>query len=58
LITPFAVAAALAAQAPKIEEHYFEIMFGLGAMILLVAWLPIVLKNCRYRSPLSAWGSA
>ena len=45
-------AAALAAQTPKIEEHYFEILFGLGAMILLVAWMPIVLKKLPLSLPI------
>jgi NhaP-type Na+/H+ or K+/H+ antiporter len=49
-------AAALAAQAPKIEEYYFEIMFGLGAMILLVAWMPIVLKKLPLSLPIVCVG--
>jgi NhaP-type Na+/H+ or K+/H+ antiporter len=44
--------ATLAAQAPKIEEHYFEILFGLGAMILVVAWLPILLKKLPLSLPI------
>lgn len=45
-------AANLAAQAPKLEEHYFEIMFGLGAMILLIAWLPIIIKKLPLSLPI------
>jgi NhaP-type Na+/H+ or K+/H+ antiporter len=45
-------AAPLAAQIPKVEELYFEILFGLGAMILLVAWLPIVLKSLPLSLPI------
>jgi divinyl chlorophyllide a 8-vinyl-reductase len=52
LIPMVSEAAALAAQAPKIEEHYFEIMFGLGAMILLVAWMPIALKRLPLSLPI------
>lgn len=42
----------LASQAPKIEEHYLPILAGLGAMILLVAWLPIVLKKLPLSLPI------
>ena len=49
MIPVLSEAATLAAQAPKLEEHYFGNLFGLGGMILLVAWLPIILK----RMPLS-----
>lgn len=45
-------AASLAAQAPTIAEHYFPILFGLGAMILLVAWLPIALKKMPLSLPI------
>ena len=45
-------AATLAAEAPKLEEHYFLILFGLGAMILLVAWLPIALKKLPLSLPI------
>ena len=45
-------AATLAAQAPEIQERYFPILFGLGAMILLVAWLPIVLKKLPLSLPI------
>lgn len=45
-------AATLAAQAPKIEEYYFEILFGLGAMILLVAWVPIFLRKLPLSLPI------
>lgn len=42
----------LASQAPKIEEHYLPILAGLGAMILLVAWLPIALKKLPLSLPI------
>ncbi|MDB5694932.1 MAG: nhaP 1 [Sphingomonas bacterium] len=45
-------ASTLAAQAPKLAEHYFGILFGLGAMILLVAWLPILLKRLPLSLPI------
>ncbi|MCX7283158.1 MAG: hypothetical protein NTX28_03790, partial [Novosphingobium sp.] len=45
-------AVALAAQAPTINEYYFQILFGLGAMILLVAWLPIVLRKLPLSLPI------
>ena len=49
-------AASLAAQAPQIEQHYFEILFGLGAMILVVAWVPIVLKKLPLSLPIVCVG--
>jgi len=52
LIPYLSEAATLAAQAPKLEEHYFEILFGLGGMILLVAWLPIILKKMPLSLPI------
>jgi len=52
LIFLLSEAAALAAQAPKIEEHYFAILLGLGAMILVVAWLPIALKRLPLSLPI------
>lgn len=45
-------AAALAAQAPKITEHYLELMFGLGAMILIIAWVPLILKKLPLSLPI------
>lgn len=52
MITQLSEAAALAAQAPKLEEHYLLILFGVGAMILLVAWLPIALKKLPLSLPI------
>ncbi|HZF43492.1 MAG TPA: cation:proton antiporter [Sphingomonadaceae bacterium] len=52
MIALLSEAAALAAQAPKIEEHYFAILFGLGALILVVAWLPIALKKLPLSLPI------
>ena len=52
LIHALSEAATIAAQAPTLEEHYFQILFGLGAMILLVAWLPIVLKKLPLSLPI------
>lgn len=52
MITQLSEAAALAAQAPKLEEHYLLILFGLGAMILLVAWLPVALKKLPLSLPI------
>ena len=52
MIPEVSEAVALAAQAPRIEEHYFEILFGLGAMILIVAWLPIALKKLPLSLPI------
>ena len=45
-------AATIARQAPKIGEWYFEILFGLGALILLVAWLPIALRRVALSLPI------
>ena len=45
-------AAALAAQAPRITEHYLELIFGLGAMILIIAWVPLVLKKLPLSLPI------
>jgi sodium/hydrogen antiporter len=45
-------AATLAAEAPKLAEHYFQLLFGLGAMILLVAWVPILLKRIPLSLPI------
>ena len=45
-------AATLAAQAPKLQEHYLDILFGLGAMILVVAWVPILLKKLPLSLPM------
>ena len=45
-------AANLAAQGPKLEEHYLGILLGLGGMILLVAWLPILLKRLPLSLPI------
>ena len=45
-------AVTLAAQARKLEGHYFTILFGLGALILLVAWLPVVLKKLPLSLPI------
>lgn len=45
-------AAAIAAQAPTIAEHYLELVFGLGAMILLIAWVPIIFKKLPLSLPI------
>jgi NhaP-type Na+/H+ or K+/H+ antiporter len=45
-------AATLAAQAPVLQEHYFGILFGLGTLILLVAWAPIALKKLPLSLPI------
>ncbi|QIG78960.1 cation:proton antiporter [Stakelama tenebrarum] len=50
--TAGAEAAALAEEAPRIGQFYFEILFGLGAMILLVAWLPIALRKLPLSLPI------
>lgn len=49
-------AATLAAQGPKLEEYYLGILLGLGAMILLVAWLPILLKRLPLSLPIICVG--
>jgi sodium/hydrogen antiporter len=46
----------LAAEAPEIYEHYAIILFGLGIMILLVAWLPIALKRMPLSLPIICLG--
>ncbi|MFN3511352.1 MAG: sodium:proton antiporter, partial [Tsuneonella troitsensis] len=45
-------AATIAAQAPTIGAYYFEILFALGALILLVAWLPIALHRMALSLPM------
>lgn len=45
-------AAVIAAEAPRIGAHYVEILAVLGGMILLVAWLPIVLKKLPLSLPM------
>lgn len=45
-------AAQIAAEAPTIEAYYFEILFGLGAIVLLVAWAPIVLRRLPLSLPI------
>jgi NhaP-type Na+/H+ or K+/H+ antiporter len=45
-------ATALAAQAPKIGEYYFEVLLGLGLLILMVAWIPIALKKLPLSLPI------
>lgn len=42
----------IAAQAPTFDAHYFAILFALGAMILMIAWLPIVLKKLPLSLPI------
>lgn len=49
-------AATLAAQTPELGEHYFQILFGLGAMILLIAWVPILLKTLPLSLPIVCVG--
>ncbi|MFA9200473.1 MAG: cation:proton antiporter [Cypionkella sp.] len=45
-------AATIAAQAPAISAWYLEIMLGLGALILLVAWLPVALNRMALSLPI------
>ncbi len=45
-------AAVLAAQAPTITEHYLALMFGLGALILVIAWVPLFLKKLPLSLPI------
>lgn len=52
LIDILSEAAALAAQMPKLADHYVTILFGLGGMILLVAWLPILLRRLPLSLPI------
>lgn len=52
MISALSDGAVIAAQAPRIEEHYLGIMFGLGVMILIVAWLPILLKRLPLSLPM------
>ncbi|WP_240500002.1 cation:proton antiporter [Sphingomonas montana] len=49
---PSSEAATLAAQAPEIGAYYFGILFLVGAMILVVAWLPILLKKLPLSLPI------
>lgn len=45
-------AADIAAQAPTLQAYYFEIMFCLGGMILLIAWVPIIIKKLPLSLPI------
>lgn len=45
-------ATTIAGQATLVEQHYLTILFGLGGMILLVAWLPILLKRLPLSLPI------
>ena len=44
--------AILAARASDVEAHYLPILFGLGGLILLVAWLPILLRRLPLSLPI------
>lgn len=48
--------AAVAAHAPALSDHYPELMLGLGAMILMIAWLPIVLRKLPLSLPIICVG--
>lgn len=49
-------AATIAAQAPRLAEYYLPMMFGVGAMILFVAWAPIFLKRLPLSLPIICVG--
>ncbi len=52
MLASLSEAATIAAQAPVIDALYFEILFGLGALILIVAWLPIGLHRMALSLPI------
>ena len=52
MIPVLSEAATIAAQAPKLAELYLPLMFGLGALILFIAWAPIVLKKLPLSLPI------
>lgn len=52
MIPVLSEAATIAAQAPRLGQHYFELLFGLGALILLVAWAPLMLKKLPLSLPI------
>ncbi len=56
LLYSLSEAATVAAQVPKLNEHYFQILFGLGAMILVIAWVPILLKKLPLSLPIVCVG--
>ncbi len=49
-------AATIAAQAPRLAEYYLPMMFGVGAMILFVAWAPLFLKRLPLSLPIMCVG--
>lgn len=42
----------IAAQAPVLDAFYIPILFALGTMVLIIAWLPIVLKKLPLSLPI------
>ncbi|ANY19439.1 K(+)/H(+) antiporter NhaP [Tsuneonella dongtanensis] len=56
MIPVLSEAATIAAQAPRVGQHYFELMFGLGALILFVAWAPLILKKLPLSLPIICVG--
>ena len=52
MLSALSEAAAIVAQAPRIGAWYVEILFGLGALILLVAWLPVALNRMALSLPI------
>ncbi len=45
-------AATIAAQAPRLAQYYVHILFGLGAMILVIAWMPLILRKLPLSLPI------
>ena len=52
LILYLSEAASIAAQGPSLEAQYIPILFALGAMILVIAWLPFVLRKLPLSLPI------
>lgn len=52
MISILSEAASLVAEADKIGTLYFEIMFGLGLLILLVAWFPVAVRRLPLSLPI------
>lgn len=49
-------AATIAAQLPHLGQHYVLLMFGIGALILFVAWAPLVFSKLPLSLPILCVG--
>lgn len=56
MIPVLSEAATIAAQAPRVGQYYLPLMFGVGAMILFVAWAPLLLRKLPLSLPILCVG--